>query len=219
MSTRPDAPALARGAVHVWTIPLDRVPEAALAALSPEEVERASRLRFAAHRARWLASRAALRVILGRYLGEEPARVRLGATPEGKPVLIEPPRSLELSLSRSDGWALVAVAAGVRIGVDLERVDTRHVDAELLDAVLTTDERAELDCYPASVRVRRFYELWTLKEAWAKAEGTGLTPGPRTFPVYGPANGRQRPRLESGIAPLTGFASALAVASSPPTCS
>jgi 4'-phosphopantetheinyl transferase len=212
MSPRSDTVPLEPGAVHVWTIPLDHVPAAALAALSPDEVQRAGRHRLAPYRARWLASRAALRTILGRYLGEEPSRVRLGATPEGRPVLIAPPWPLEVSLSRSDGWALVAVAAGVRLGVDLERVDARHVDAAVLDAVLTTEERAELESCPASVRVRRFFELWTLKEAWAKAVGTGLAPGPRTFPVCGPANGRQRPRLESGIAPLTGFASALAVA-------
>jgi 4'-phosphopantetheinyl transferase len=209
MSRGPDAPPLAPDDVHVWTIRLDQV---AVAALSAEEIARAARVRSPADRARRLASRAALRAILGRYLGEEPRRVQLSATPAGRPLLVDPSRPLEVSLSRSGGWALVAVADGARVGVDLELVDARHVDEPLLDATLTAEERAELESTPASRRVRRFYELWTLKEAWAKADGTGLAPGLKAFPVCGPANGRPRPWLRSGIAPLPGFASALAVA-------
>ena len=61
------------GAVHIWTVPLD-IPSSGharrLELLSADERDRAWRFRHDRHRAAYVACRAALRSILGGYLGE-----------------------------------------------------------------------------------------------------------------------------------------------------
>ena len=54
-----------------------------------------------------------------------------------------------------------------------ERVARRDLDA-LMAAVLTPDERAEVEAAGGGERIGRFYGLWTIKEALVKALGTGL---------------------------------------------
>ena len=207
-----ELPQLRTGTVHAWTISLDGLPAEELeTVLSPEELERANRHRFAADRSHRVSARAALRLLLAHYLGVKPAAIRLGGTREGKPVLLRPRRPLEFNLAHADGWALAAFGYSMALGVDLERIDPRRLDEPLLDAVLTEQERAGLKACPERDRPRRFFELWTMKEAWAKADGSGLGRGPSAFPAGEPGDGR-RPWIVEHVTPLPGFASALAVA-------
>lgn len=206
-----ELPPLSTCAVHVWTIALDRLPAERLELiLSAEEVEQASRHRFDVDRSRRVCARGALRLLLGHYLNKHPATIRLGVTRHGKPVLVWPEQPLEFNLAHGAGWALAAFAYSTPLGVDLERIDPRSVDEPLLEAVLTERERAGLDSGPKSDRARRFFELWTMKEAWAKADGSGLSRGPIAFPAGQPDDG-QRPWIIEHVTPLPGFASALAV--------
>jgi 4'-phosphopantetheinyl transferase len=70
---------LSRNAVHVWRAALD-VPAPRVRALesllSPDERQRAARYGFARDRRRFVAARATLRLLLGRYLEIDPASVR-----------------------------------------------------------------------------------------------------------------------------------------------
>ena len=134
-------------------------------------------------------------------------------TGHGKPVLVWPKRPLEFNLAHAAGWSLAAFAHSTPLGVDLERIDPGSVDEPLLQAALTEQERAGLAACNPNDRTRRFFELWTMKEAWAKADGSGLTRGPAFFPVGQPDDCR-RPWLVPNVTPLPGFASALAVAGS-----
>jgi 4'-phosphopantetheinyl transferase len=209
-----ELPPLSTCAVHVWTIALDRLPAERLKLiLSPEEVEQASRHRLDVDRSHRVCARGALRLLLGHYLNESPAAIRFGATGHGKPALMWPERPLEFNVAHAAGWALAAFAYSTPLGVDLERIDPRSVDEPLLEAVLTEQEREGLAACNASERTRRFFELWTMKEAWAKADGSGLVRGPASFPVGHPNDGR-RPWIVGHVTPLPGFASALAVAAS-----
>lgn len=74
-----------------------------------------------------------------------------------------------LSLSHTDGLALIAIAGG-RVGVDVEHVTNRPADADLEDLVALTlaeHERAALG--PAGPL--GWLQLWTRKEAVLKATG------------------------------------------------
>lgn len=54
--------------------------------------------------------------------------------------------------------------------------ETRSLDvAELAPLALSPEERAAFDALPPDKSTERFYELWTLKEAYAKARGFGLS--------------------------------------------
>jgi 4'-phosphopantetheinyl transferase len=118
------------------------------------DADRWAKLNAPARRAEWAGSRALLA-----YLAE----IRLS----------------HASLSHSRGWSAALVApAGTRAGVDLEWLRPRNVLA-LADYAFSAGEAAALRSMAAADRLLRFYMLWTLKEAFAKALGLALLPALR----------------------------------------
>ncbi len=86
-------------------------------------------------------------------------------------VRVAQPKHGATSLSHSGGHALLAAApAGWKIGVDLEAIRPRNVDG-LGEWVCSQAERDLLATLPEDARLFRFYQLWTLKEAFIKAAG------------------------------------------------
>src|SRR5579871_2690701 len=73
--------------VHVWQIALDTLPPGRERILSASECDRMARFHFERDRGRYAASHAALRQILARYAGGEPAALEFTAGPGGKPAL------------------------------------------------------------------------------------------------------------------------------------
>ena len=71
------------GDVHVWTVDLDRPVGAAGGALSEDELLRAARFKVEDGRRRFVGARAALRALLGRYLGVGPETLQFAAGPGG----------------------------------------------------------------------------------------------------------------------------------------
>lgn len=77
--------------------------------------------------------------------------------------------SERLSLSHSGGFAAVAASGNaLRLGVDLECERVRDV-TRLAKFAFSDSESEQLAALPAEARTERFYFLWTLKEAFAKA--------------------------------------------------
>lgn len=170
--------------VDVWTVDLDdacRDEAEALTVLSAQERERVALWADPQDRGRRTVGRAALRAILGRYLGRPAAAVPLTAGPFGKPLLAtDGPR---FSLSHDGALAVVAVTERhAAIGVDVERIGRRGPD-RLPRRALVAREAAALDVAPPSAREALFLRYWTAKEAVAKACGTGLGLDPRTIEV------------------------------------
>ena len=161
--------------VHVWRIDLNS--PAPPDTLSGDEITRAACLRFPQDRLRWTASRAAMRGILGQYLQCPPARVAFVSDKMGKPRLAEAshPGGLRFNLSHSHGLALLAVARGQEIGIDIERARQNFEPLELAQSVFAPQEIAHLQDAPEQMRPQLFYTFWTAKEALAKAHGAGLS--------------------------------------------
>jgi 4'-phosphopantetheinyl transferase len=165
--------------VHIWSIDLSEAVRAETRAdvLSPSE-----RARFAAgdvaDREQLTVTRVALRELLGSYLGIEPADVGL-TTGTTKPAVVG--GELEFNVAHTEGLALIAVAT-VPVGVDVERLEPVAADefADLVEFVLTADERDELERLPEPERVGAYYRVWTRKEAYVKATGEGI--GGRPLP-------------------------------------
>ncbi len=91
-------------------------------------------------------------------------------TADGRPFLAEGPA---FSLSHSGIYCALAIGEG-RVGIDIERMEEAGLGA--LEAAATPEEQAMITEGDA---LRRFYTLWTRKEALAKAIGTGLFRDPR----------------------------------------
>jgi 4'-phosphopantetheinyl transferase len=118
--------------------------------------------------------REALREILSRYLGEEPAAISLRLAEGGKPELAEPGSELRFNLSHSGELALVAVALGREVGVDVERIDRRRDVLKLAERWLGADAAAAVRAAPAQERIEVFYAAWTRHEALVKCIGTSV---------------------------------------------
>jgi 4'-phosphopantetheinyl transferase len=166
------------GRADAWIVALDGVPsdEAASADLAPDEIARARRLRFEEDRHRFVASRLALRRILGGCLKTAPRAIVLCAGPFGKPALDPGIHGTEIrfNVAHSGALALVAVGHALEVGVDVER----HRPLPELEALgaryFSPRERSTLASLPVSRRTAAFFEYWTLKEAYLKACGDGL---------------------------------------------
>ena len=111
----------------------------------PAELARAARFGTDALRQRWMAGRGALRTVLGRTLGIDPAEVAIVRGARGRPELAEHAARIDFNVSHTRGVALVAVArdvaGAVRVGVDIEHRD-REVGADRLARKFLTASRA-----------------------------------------------------------------------------
>lgn len=141
------------------------------------ERSRLGRLRREGDRRAYLVAHALLRSALSAVVPIDPVlwRFRLGS--HGKPEIQEPEeyRGLRFCLSHTRGRVACAVALGRDVGVDVEYSASVRSIAELVDHCLSPREAAALNALPARAQRARFFALWTLKEAYLKARGTGLT--------------------------------------------
>lgn len=176
--------------VDVWIIPLDR-PDAEVARLAEalNEVERARAARFVAERdrRRFRVARGALRRILARYEACRPAELELTTESYGKPRLAAASvsGSVEFNLTHSGEIALLAVTAGRCVGIDVEQRREVPEYERIAARMFSKAERQGLMELSEPERAAAFLRVWTRKEAYLKAVGTGLfTPLDRfTVPV------------------------------------
>ena len=199
-------PALARGQVHVWRVRLDDdVPrlDRLRQVLDPTEQERARRFRHDLHRDRFIVRRAALRLLLGRYLRCDPAALLFEHVRSGKPVLAatDAAPDLRFNISDSAGLALLAFTIGRDLGVDLERIRAGPADEAISRRFFAAEEHAALMALAPSQRRAAFFRCWTRKEAYLKARGDGLTMGLNRFAVsLGPGDAPVLLRSDEGPA-------------------
>jgi 4'-phosphopantetheinyl transferase len=171
---------LATGVVDVWRVSLDppgRVVAALDRLLSPDELERAGRFRFARDRQRFVVTRGALRQVLGLCLATPPDALRFAYGLQGKPRLADSvPRGerVAFNVSHSLDMALLAVAGDCEVGIDVEAIRPLEELAAIAERSFSRDEQAALAAAPEGERERTFYRLWTRKEARAKALGEGM---------------------------------------------
>ena len=143
--------------------------------LDAEERDRADRFAFAADRTIYMAAHALLRWMLSEATGLPAARWRFVTGPFGKPELAEPLPGTRLRFNLSHTRGLAACALALHdVGVDVERSD-RTVDLSLADHYFAPEEQRLLKAAPSGERRRLFFQLWTLKEAFIKATGEGLS--------------------------------------------
>jgi len=172
-------PELVGNAIHAWCAGLDELSSdlpAFADTLSASERQRAERFQFERDRERFVVRHGLLRMILGRYLNIEPARLSFTCELRGKPALAGTldGRTLHFNLSHSDGLALFAVARQFPLGVDVERVRPIPEIDQIAEKFFSARESAMLNALPAEQKLEAFFNCWTRKEAYLKATGEGI---------------------------------------------
>jgi 4'-phosphopantetheinyl transferase len=176
--------------VRVYHAPSDCVadPERALRCLvmlSVDERERHLRFRFEPDRHSYLCAHALTRDVLSQLLGAAPDELRFELGPHGRPELCWPDRRprLRFNLSHTRGLVACAFALERDVGVDVEQVNRSVAIEQLARSVFSAAERSELARLGEAQKRERFFQLWTLKEAYIKAVGTGLAAPLRSISV------------------------------------
>lgn len=148
----------------------------AYAELDAHEQARAASFVFQRDRDRYVRAHGRLRRRLGAFLGFAPSAVPIAVGDGGKPML--PDHGAHFNLSHSGARAVIAIAEGGEVGIDVEVIDRAdglagHLD-DLARACLTPAEQEALAAVRADDRIRCFLSYWTAKEARMKLTGEGL---------------------------------------------
>ena len=167
--------------VHVWRATLD-LPLARVASfeqtLAADERTRAGQFHFQKDRRHFIVARGLLRMILGRYLGQDPRTLRFCSNAYGKPGLAPEcggDATLSFNVSHAGALALYAVTRNRAVGIDLEDIRMDVECDSISEHFFSPRERRLLRAIPSAQRPEAFFHCWTRKEAYVKARGLGLS--------------------------------------------
>jgi 4'-phosphopantetheinyl transferase len=174
--------------LHVWAVPLqidDAQQQLLKTQLAADERQRADQYVRDEPRRNFIGSRAALRSILGRYLAMAPGDVPIVYDANGKPRLAgaAAETGLQFNLAHSGQVALVAVAYGCDVGVDVEQLRPIEHWQEIAARYFHAAETEAIAAAEPSERNAAFLRCWTRKEAILKALGVGLNHSLASFAV------------------------------------
>jgi 4'-phosphopantetheinyl transferase len=176
-SEPPKSLSLESGEVHVWRVSLEQTDEVHARfrrTLEPDELDRAGRFYFEKHRRHFVIGRGFLRDVIGRYLQQQPEALRFAYGAYGKPSLAGE-QTLRFNMSHSHEVALLAVARGAELGVDVEHVRADFATENIARRYFSMVEVDAFNRLSRDEQVAAFFRCWTRKEAYIKAIGKGLS--------------------------------------------
>lgn len=132
--------------------------------LNAEERDRQARPSHPGRRREVLLTRMLVRTTLSRYADIDPRDWRFTIGEKGRPAIDHP--GLDFNLSHTEGMIVCLVAAVPGIGVDVEYLRRKNDTEGISSHFFAPQEQAGLP--------QRFFDYWTLKEAYIKARGKGM---------------------------------------------
>ena len=145
--------------------------------LSLDERIRADRFKFERHQRQYIFAHAMLRMALSHAAPDvAPTDWSFATGRYGRPCVASPERSpaLQLSLSQAAGCVACVVSKHEAVGVDVETVSRRVAPLSTALRFFAPEEVETLRSLPEPAAIERFFDYWTLKEAYLKARGFGL---------------------------------------------
>jgi 4'-phosphopantetheinyl transferase len=182
----PSVPPLLTSTIHLWTIPLcvaEDIYSTLRKVLSSDEQERASRFHFEKDARRFIVARGSVRSILGAYTQSRAEDLRFLYSAQGKPSLHRPGSDIRFNVSHSRDLALLAIARGRDLGVDIEWKNEDIEVEKLAERFFSVQEYRSLVSQAPENRVAAFFRGWTCKEAFLKAQGMGFSRSLNSFDV------------------------------------
>jgi 4'-phosphopantetheinyl transferase len=169
-----------RDEVRVWHAHVDDVladetiVAGARSILSGAERDRYDRYRLDVDRRMFLLGRTMSRALVGRALDLPPEAWDWREGPHGRPEIARPATALRFNIAHSAGLVVCALACEREVGVDVEDLTRPPIDQKMVRRYCAPDEIADIDAQGANWR-DRFLTYWTLKEAYLKARGVGIS--------------------------------------------
>lgn len=152
--------------------------------LSVEERRRAESFRFEIDRCRYVLGKRMMRNLLAQTLSVSPEAIRFARGPHGKP-RVEGNCTLTFNLAHSGDQVVLALAVDREVGVDIEHATDNTDLISIARQYFCEREVRRLEESSCEARRMLFFRYWTLKEAYLKAEGSGLSLSPKIVDVSG----------------------------------
>jgi 4'-phosphopantetheinyl transferase len=170
------------GDLHLWFVFAELVREPSLLEtyrrlLTPEERAQEVRFRHPRDQHRYLLTRALVRTTLSRYVDLPPENWRFVADEFGRPHIANDAaqaRDLSFNIAHTRDTIVLGITRGRALGVDVEGC-AGTAPLEVARRYFSAREADALYALPGDAQHRRFFEYWTLKEAYIKARGKGLS--------------------------------------------
>ena len=219
---------LAGSDIQVWCVSLDSLLQeldAFFSLLSSDEKASAERFYFETDRNRFIVGRGLLRTFIAGYVDIKPSQVEFAYGNFGKPGLSlgTGNKNLEFNLSHSKDLALYSFNLKRRVGIDIEDIRPMPDMDDFAEKFFSPREAELLNSLSGEKKSEVFFTLWTCKEAFLKAHGSGLMfplshveisldaeGAAKIAAIDGDSNQASRWRLES-FSPVAGYRASLVV--------
>lgn len=128
------------------------------------------------HAAQSASGRVLARLALSACCPVRPQDWRFSRDGRGKPFIVAPLeyRDIHFSISHTDGLVACLISVHALAAVDVERIRPADDLSFLAPQLLSASEQRSLAALNGEAWLNRFFEYWTLKEAYTKAIGLGL---------------------------------------------
>jgi 4'-phosphopantetheinyl transferase len=168
--------------IHLWQYAIGQPPVAqhltyGTTLLSDAEKQKCAAFHLEKHRNEYALSHAMLRLVLSEYAPVRPEEWQFSTGKWGKPEICGPALDTPLwfNLSHTDGFAACVAGRVRQLGVDVENMKRMTPCEELASRFFAAVEYEYLKNLPLDLQREAFFRIWTLKEAYIKAEGKGLS--------------------------------------------
>lgn len=142
--------------------------------LCEERREKLKRLKMPHSRLEAIGAEVAMNMAVRHFYPDAPLPLRYFRNEHGKPYLTDYP-DLFINVSHSGDFA-VCVASDTEVGIDIQKIRTANF--RIAQRYFTKEE-----CDFIGSDNLRFFDLWSRKESYVKATGTGITVPLNSFSV------------------------------------
>ena len=173
---------LASREIHLWfccgTTWMDLFPTQALKdILSCQEYEKHQKFRCTKAQKQYAQTRIMLRTLLSHYEPTIfPQAWHFVEGPYGKPYVanfLSVP--LFFNVTHTENLVVVALSRYPSLGIDAEHIHKQRPILDVASFCLTRQEKLAWDELDSMDKRKNFFSLWTMKEAWVKALGRGMS--------------------------------------------
>lgn len=181
--------------IFLWILPLNdpALTTQAYESLTCSEKSHLNKLRLTNTKLQYQVAHGCLRKILSSMLNIPGSELTFQKQLHGKPFLANLPSgapSLHFNISHSKDYAVIGISSYAPIGVDIEMIRPDLPAEKIAKRFFHPNESAAFLSLPESERLLWFTRHWTMKEAFVKAIGDGLTFSTTSFEIV-PKNDMQ----------------------------
>lgn len=177
---------IGKNEIHIWRFKIDvyeKISDSYFDYLTEEELNRVEKLRKINDKKQFIIAHTFIRILLSNYLKIPLQQISLNRDTHGKIMLEGGGRNISFNLSHSDDWVVLAFSKYKDLGVDIERIHDIQDFLQIAEHFFRKEECEYISKTDAESPLCKFYKVWTIKEAFVKATGEGLSRSLKTFSV------------------------------------